>query len=436
MTRLAARLFSVWGTDLPRPVLILQGGSALSAFGYGLILPFEIIYLHQARGFGVATSGLVLATVQAAAVVSAPPVGALLDRFHAKPVLIASVIASAVGYGGMAFIDSPWQAFLLSAIAGLGFGASSAAAPTLIMSLVTPEQRASSFALSRVAANVGIGGGATVAGFILAASQRLGSFQTLYLIDAASYLALSLLIVLAVPNVRAATPIEEKPARASYRAVATDKLFMTLLFVNVVLTIVGYSLFGNILGPYIKNHTAIGPGTIGVLFLVNTVFIVIAQLPAARVVKRIRRMQALAAMCALWAVACVGVLAAAALGSALGATVVLVGVAIAFAVGECVHFIVLGPIAVDLAPPQMLGRYMSLYSLTFSAGLSLGPALGGALLAVSPDAVWWAGAIAVTAVGVGLLRFGDRIPDPLVAPKADGSISLSMQASGRASEET
>jgi hypothetical protein len=33
---------------------------------------------------------------------------------------------------------------------------------------------------------------------------------------------------------------------------------------------------------------------------------------------------------------------------------------------------------------------MSLYGLSFTAGVALSPAVGGALLATSPDAVWWA----------------------------------------------
>jgi len=36
-------------------------GPAVNYFGTGLVLPFEIIYLHQARGFPTATAGLVLA---------------------------------------------------------------------------------------------------------------------------------------------------------------------------------------------------------------------------------------------------------------------------------------------------------------------------------------------------------------------------------------
>src|SRR5262249_59778675 len=72
------------------------------------------------------------------------------------------------------------------------------------------------------------------------------------------------------------------------------------------------------------------------------------------------------------------------------------------------------PRVAALPPPPLPGRYMPLYGLTFTAGVALGPAVGGALLATSPDAVWWGGALAVALTGAGLLRLGDRIPDPLL----------------------
>ena len=55
--RTLARVFAGWRTGLPGPVLVLQAGTAVNYFGTGLILPFEIIYLHQARGFPTATAG-------------------------------------------------------------------------------------------------------------------------------------------------------------------------------------------------------------------------------------------------------------------------------------------------------------------------------------------------------------------------------------------
>src|SRR5947209_6181429 len=90
-----ARVFAVWRTGLPRPVLVLQGGNALNYFGTGLILPFEIIYLHAVRGFSTATAGLVLATVMGTAAVVTLPSGALLDRFTAKRILIAGNVVNA-----------------------------------------------------------------------------------------------------------------------------------------------------------------------------------------------------------------------------------------------------------------------------------------------------------------------------------------------------
>ena len=80
-------LARAWLTDLPRVVRLLQVGTAFNWLGYGLILPFEIIYLHQLRGFSTATSGLVLAAILGAGAVATPPSGAMLDRFRPKSIL-------------------------------------------------------------------------------------------------------------------------------------------------------------------------------------------------------------------------------------------------------------------------------------------------------------------------------------------------------------
>jgi MFS family permease len=118
VSRTLARVFAGWRTGLPGPVIVLQAGTAVNYFGTGLILPFEIIYLHQARGFPTATAGLVLAAVMGTAAVVTPFSGALLDRFRAKPILIIGNLASALGYAGFAFVDHPWQAFVCSAVDG------------------------------------------------------------------------------------------------------------------------------------------------------------------------------------------------------------------------------------------------------------------------------------------------------------------------------
>ena len=101
MNRRVSHLISGWRTGLCRPVLILQGGNALNYFGYGLVLPFEIIYLHQIRGFPTSTAGLVLAATMGMSAIVTPPTGALLDRYSAKAIVVAGSLASALGYAGL-----------------------------------------------------------------------------------------------------------------------------------------------------------------------------------------------------------------------------------------------------------------------------------------------------------------------------------------------
>src|SRR6476660_771281 len=225
-----ARVFAVWRTGLPRPVLVLQGGNALNYFGTGLILPFEIIYLHVGRGFSTATAGLVLATVMATAAVVTLPSGALLDRFSAKRILIAGNVVNAIGYGGLAFVERPWQGFVFSAIGGAGFGFVGTASQVLTLTLVPVEQRAASTALRRVAGNFGLGLGATVAGFIVAAAPHdLHAFQALYLFDAVTFTAFALVVLVAIPNPGLADAHSASEGARGFRAVALDRLLLALI---------------------------------------------------------------------------------------------------------------------------------------------------------------------------------------------------------------
>src|SRR5690349_15723346 len=296
-----ARVFAVWHTGLPRPVLVLQGGNALNYFGSGLILPFEIIYLHAVRGFSTATAGLVLATVMGTAAVVTLPSGALLDRFSAKRILIAGNVVNALGYGALAFVDRPWQAFVCAAVGGAGFGFVGTAGQLLTLTLVPAEQRAASTALRRVGGNFGLGLGATVAGFIVAATHDLRAFQALYLFDAVTFVAFALVVLVWIPDPGLAGAPSASEGAQGFRAVARDRLLLALIAGNLALVMIGGAFFSNILPPFAVAHTPVGAGEIGVVVFINTFFIVVAQVPATRVVARMRRTHALFATSAIFA---------------------------------------------------------------------------------------------------------------------------------------
>ena len=416
MSRFVSRLAGGWRTGLSRPVLILQAGNAVNFFGYGLVLPFEIIYLHQVRGFSTSTAGLVLAATMGTSAIVTPPTGALLDRYSAKVLVVAGSLASALGYAGFAFIDRPWQGFACSILSGAGLGAAGTANRTLVVRLIRPEQRPAAFALNRVAGNFGIGFGATIAGFIVAAAQRLSTFQLLYFVDAVTYAGFALIVLTAVPSPRAEKGTATHPNGTGFRAVARDRPFLVVIAANVVLVVVGHTFFSNVLPPFAKAHTPVGPAGIGIIVLVNTAFVVIVQIPAVRMVARMRRATAFGVTSALFAGALLAVLPATLIHSELAATGLLCGVAIVLAAGEIAHTLVLGPLVADMAPEHLLGRYLSLHTLTFTGSLALGPAIGGLLLQTSPDAIWWGGALAALLAGAVLLQLGDRIPDPMQKP--------------------
>jgi MFS family permease len=409
-----ARVFAVWRTGLPRPVLVLQGGNALNYFGTGLILPFEIIYLHAIRGFSTATAGLVVATVMGTAAVVTLPSGVLLDRFSAKRLLIAGNVVNALGYGGLAFVHRPWQGFACSAVAGAGFGLVGTAGQVLTLTLIPAEQRTASTALRRVAGNLGLGLGATVAGFIVAASHDLRAFQSLYLFDAVTFIVFALVVLVWIPDPGLADAPSASTGAQGLRAVARDRLLLALIAGNFALVMIGGAFFSTILPPFAVAHTPVGPIGIGVVKFFNTFFVVVAQVPATRVVARMRRTHALFATSSIFAVGLLAVLLATLTHSPLAATTVLAVVAILIAIAECGQFIVLGPLVAEISPPHLLGRYMSLYQLSFMVGVALGPAVGGVLLGTSPDAIWWGGALALALTGAGFLRLGNRIPDPLL----------------------
>jgi MFS family permease len=282
------------------------------------------------------------------------------------------------------------------------------------LTLVPAEQRAVSTALRRIAGNFGLGLGAAVAGLIVAAAHRhLYAFQGLYLFDTVTFALFALVVLVWIPNPGVANAASRSERGEGFRAVVRDRLLIALVAGNLALVMIGGAFFSNILPPFAVAHTPVGPVEVGVVYFINTFFIVVAQVPATRVVARMRRTHALFATSAIFAVGLLAVLLATQTRSTLAATAVLAGVAILIAIAECGQFIVLAPLVAEIAPPHLLGRYMSLYQLSFLLGVALGPAVGGMLLATSPDVIWWSGALAMALTGAGFLRLGNRVPDPL-----------------------
>jgi MFS family permease len=390
------------GFGLSTEVWVVQVGIFLNYLGWGAVLPFEVIYLHEGRGFGLGLAGLVVGALTGLAVVAAPIAGPLIDRAGARLTAAGAGVALAAGYGGLAFAHTPGQAFTAAAVAGIGNGALLPSQSALIASLVPPELRHRATAVSRVASNVGVGLGAAVGGLV--ATHGLDGFVALFLANALTYLLYVALLVGLVGEDARPTPVA-----GGYRTVLRDRAFVRLTATNVAVICVGWGVFTWVVPPYARAELGAGPRLIGLLALANAFTVVLAQIPVAKLCEGRRRAVTMASACLLFVAACLLVVVANVVASGVSHAA-LVGSAILVGAGECFYTTALMPLVADLAPAALRGRYMATVGLSWWLGLALAPTVGAQLLSASPSAAMLAAAAVALAAAVSSLALERDLP--------------------------
>jgi MFS family permease len=412
---------------LPGQVWLLQIGGLTNSFGNGLALPFLVIYLHDVRGFSLGTAGLIVAISSAGQVAAGVFAGPLIDRFGAKRVLATGLVLQAIGYGLLPLVRQPWEAFVLVGLEGAGSAGFWPSQSTLISRLTPAARRHAAFAQQRVTMNLGIGLGGLVAGSIALVGDPT-TFTVLFVLDALTFLAyVGVLAFIHDPGV---DPSEVGDTPASYRAVLRHKTFLGLWTLNFLFVFAGYSLF-NLLPVFARDESGLSERQIGAIFFVNTAVIVLAQLPLTRWIEGRRRMRALALMPLLWAVAWLLVDGAGYWLTAGSAFAVIAFAAMILGIGECFHGPAHQALVSDIGPPSLRGRYFAVHSLSWGLAGTLGPALGGFILAAAPFALWpLASAVCLVSVA-GVLAIERYIPPRLQRiPREDALTPTLAQAPG------
>jgi MFS family permease len=391
--------------QLPRDVWILQAGGLANMFGNGVIGPFLIIYLHNVRGISLGIAGLVVASNSAAGLVSGFVGGALSDRLGPRRVLTGALIVMAVAFALFPLIRSPWHAFALNALVGLGSGSFWPSQSTLLSSLTPKERRHTAFAQQRMTMNLGIALGGLVAGAI-ARTNNPSTFTVLFLLNAATFLVFVAVLRL-VPAPRHVEAYHE-PGR--YVDVLRNRVFLRYIVLNVIFIGAGIAVMSELLPPFAKNTAHVSEPAIGVLWFVFAGGVALGQLPIVKLVEGRSRMRGLALMGVVWAGTFIAVLVGGTWLTGTQAAVVF-GVAVAvFALGECLHGAIYAPLVVDLAEPRLLGRYMAFSSFSWQLGWLIGPAAGGFILQAEPRALWPAAAAICLLASVYALALERRIP--------------------------
>ena len=388
---------------LPRQLWLVEIGIFVNMLGYGAVVPFEIIYLHDGRGFSLGLAGVAVGAITGVAVLTAPMAGPLIDRFGARAAVAWGAIALAAGYAGLGLAAEPWTVLAAAAVAGAGNGVLGPGQSALIAALASREVRHRAAAVSRVATNAGFGVGGAVGGLV--AVLGLTGFVALFLANAATYLVYAALLIAVVPASARAEPVTR-----GYRVVLRDRAFLHLVGINLAMIAVGWSVFSWLLPVYASGGLHIGAQLIGMLVTANAVTVVLVQVPVARLVEGRRRTLMIILAGMVFAGACLIVVGAGLNLFGPFTFAALVVASIAVAIGECLHTSVLMPLVADLAAVELRGRYMAAMGLSWWVGLAAGPVLGTPLLARSPLLAFGAAAVLAGLAGVAASTLERRLP--------------------------
>jgi MFS family permease len=377
---------------LPAAAWILFGGTFINRFGT-FVMPFLVIYLTK-QGYGTAASGIAVSAYGAGHICASMLGGHLADRIGRRNTIAISMFAGAASMIALSQASTYASILVTSVLVGAASELYRPAAAALIGDLVEPEQRITAFGVYRLAINLGFAAGPATAGFL---AER--SFLLLFIGDAITSSLYGVIALLFLPHGLRHHRTDESAAEG-FRVALRDRAFVIFLISTLCITWIEFQVHSTL--PLYITSLGFSNVTYGLLMSINGLMIVVFELGITAWTQRFPTR---------WMIA-VGY-AVSAIGFALTGLATNVP-ALAFTVmiwtiGEMIYAPVTGAYVADLAPEKYRGRYNGLWVLMWSIGMLLGPALGTAIFAVNPAALWIACAvIGCTGASLALIRTRPR----------------------------
>jgi DHA1 family tetracycline resistance protein-like MFS transporter len=136
-----------------RPLLVIFLTIFVNLVGFGIIIPLLPFYA-QTFGASPLAIGLLFASFSVSQLLAAPILGELSDRWGRRPVLIISLIGTAVSFAMLAVAGSLAMLFAARIVDGLS-GGNITTARAYIADITTEEDRARAFGILGAAFGLG-----------------------------------------------------------------------------------------------------------------------------------------------------------------------------------------------------------------------------------------------------------------------------------------
>lgn len=152
-------------------LLIIALIAIVNALGYGIIIPILYTYT-QSFGLTDFQSGLLFSVFSLCQLFSTPIIGKLSDKLGRKPLLIMSLVGTALSFVMMAFAKNIWMLFLARALDGVTAG-NIPVASAVISDSTEPKDRAKGFAIIGAAFGFGFVAGPAISALTYPISHAL-----------------------------------------------------------------------------------------------------------------------------------------------------------------------------------------------------------------------------------------------------------------------
>ncbi|HEX9944806.1 MAG TPA: MFS transporter [Thermoanaerobaculia bacterium] len=405
MLRSIAAAYREAFSGLSRPVWLLSVATLINRSGT-MVLPFLVLFLTEERGLTTAQAGQTLALYGLGGMAASYVGGWLCDRFDPVWVMKWSLVSTAASFLALGHVHGRLAISAMVVVLSFVGEVFRPANLSALAAASGPGERARSFALLRLAVNIGMTLGPTVGGFL-----ALYDYGWLFVADGVTCLLAAGMLQLVFPGgvhakPRAARSGVAAPARSPWR----DLPVMAILGLLFVLNVVTFQILGTF--PLsLRDLYGFSEAQIGLVLAVNTLVIVLFEMV---LVHSLAGRDPLKVSGLGGFFLCFG-LALLPLGSGFGYAVFTV---LVWTVGEMLIFPIVSSTIADRAPEESRGAYMGLLNLSFSSAFVVAPLAGTWVYQrLGPRALWFGCGV------VGLLVWaGFHALAVLTAPRAPATL--------------
>lgn len=337
----------------------------VNTIGTGIFVTGGPIFFVHSAGLSVPELSISFTVAGSVGLVLSMPIGLLADRLGPREVAILMLWLRALATAAFTLVHSPATLILVGCVA-LSAERGGQAAFGALIALVGGEERVRLRAYLRAVTNIGVSIGAGVAGFLIADGSRMAYISLMFLNAAALFAAGAALL-----RVRRQRPTPPSPG-AGRLPPLRDGPYLIAAALHGVLNL-SYEVLSFALPLWVVTHTTAPSWIISVLVVLNTVLVVVFQVPASRGLKTARQAAIAGRRSGLvFLVACVLVAPTGHLSPGLGAGLLFAAVAV-LTLGELWHAAASFTLSFELAQGHAHGQYQAVYAMGDGLERALAP---------------------------------------------------------------